>query len=179
MRKLEARVSSKGLAEEGERRQGPPLRPGLRWIRGGVRRQGRAFGPPASLSRSGRLGRFLKEFISEERQLDGWIVVGSPEAHGPNRTEGRDGHYAIQLGFALGQFVRLPRTFPVKLDVDLKNEKLQRVEPAHRRRAADEHGLRGAQHVPARYASPRRASSGRSWTPAGGTSPSSTPSSPR
>ena len=87
--------------------------------------KGEEFRPPASLSRSGRLGRFLKEFISADGQLDGWIVVGSPEAHGPNRTQGRDGHYAIQLGFALGQFVSLPRTFPVKLDVDLKAEKLQ------------------------------------------------------
>jgi hypothetical protein len=87
--------------------------------------KGEEFGPPAGLSRSARLGRFLKEFISEEAHLDGWIVVGSPEAHGPNRTQGRDGHYAIQLGFALGQFVGLPRTFPVKLDVDLKTEKLQ------------------------------------------------------
>ena len=87
--------------------------------------KGEEFGPPVGLSRSARLGRFLKEFVSEDAQLDGWIVVGSPEAHGPNRTQGRDGHYAIQLGFALGQFVRLPRTFPVKLDVDLKAEKLQ------------------------------------------------------
>jgi DNA-binding transcriptional ArsR family regulator len=86
--------------------------------------KGEEFGPPSNLSRSGRLGRFLKEFITEDGQLDGWIVVGSPEAHGPNRTQGRDGHYAIQLGFALGQFVSLPRTFPVKLDVDLKTEKL-------------------------------------------------------
>lgn len=87
--------------------------------------RGEEFGAPAGLSRSARLGRFLKEFVSEEGRLDGWIVVGSPEAHGPNRTQGRDGHYAIQLGFALGQFVGLPRTFPVKLDVDLKTEKLQ------------------------------------------------------
>jgi DNA-binding transcriptional ArsR family regulator len=87
--------------------------------------KGEEFGPSATLSRSGRLGRFLKEFISADGQLDGCMVVGSPEAHGPNRTQGRDGHYAIQLGFALGQFVRLPRTFPVKLDVDLKTEKLQ------------------------------------------------------
>ena len=87
--------------------------------------KGEEFGLPASLSRSGRLGRFLKEFIAVDGQLDGWIVVGSPEAHGPNRTQGRDGHYAIQLGFALGQFVKLPKTFPVKLDVDMKAEKLQ------------------------------------------------------
>ncbi len=87
--------------------------------------KGEEFGPPSTLSRSGRLGRFLKEFISEDSQLDGWIVVGSPEAHGPNRTQGRDAHYAVQLGFALGQYVKLPKVFPVKLDVDLKAEKLQ------------------------------------------------------
>jgi DNA-binding transcriptional ArsR family regulator len=79
----------------------------------------------ASASRSRALGRFLSEFVSSG-ELDGWIVVGSPEPHGPNRTQGRDAHYAVQLGFALGQFVRLPTKFPVKLDVDLKNEKLER-----------------------------------------------------
>ncbi|MDA4131727.1 MAG: helix-turn-helix domain-containing protein [Thaumarchaeota archaeon] len=79
----------------------------------------------ASASRSRSLARFLDEFIPGG-QLDGWIVVGSPEPHGPNRTQGRDAHYAVQLGFALGQFVKLPSTFPVKLDVDLKNEKLER-----------------------------------------------------
>src|SRR5450759_2474627 len=36
--------------------------------------KGEEFGPQASLSRSGRLGRFLKEFISDDGQLDGWIV---------------------------------------------------------------------------------------------------------
>jgi len=87
--------------------------------------KGVEFASPSTLSRSEKLGEFLKEFISPEGRLEGWIVVGSPEAHGPNRTQGRDGHYAIQLGFALGQFVRLPTTFPVKLDVDLKAEKLQ------------------------------------------------------
>jgi len=87
--------------------------------------KGEQFVPPPGLSRSARLGRFLKEFISGSGEFDGWIVVGSPEAHGPNRTQGRDGHYAIQLGFALGQYVRLPARFPVKLDVDLKAEKLQ------------------------------------------------------
>jgi DNA-binding transcriptional ArsR family regulator len=85
--------------------------------------QGESFAAAPSLARSSRLGRFLKEFV-DGGELDGWIVVGSPEAHGPNRTQGRDGHYAIQLGFALGQFVRLPERFPVKLDVDIKAEKL-------------------------------------------------------
>jgi DNA-binding transcriptional ArsR family regulator len=82
------------------------------------------FSGTAAVTRSRRLGRFLGEFISSG-SFDGWIVVGSPEPHGPNRTQGRDGHYAIQLGFALGQFVMLPRSFPVKLDVDLANEKLE------------------------------------------------------
>jgi DNA-binding transcriptional ArsR family regulator len=79
--------------------------------------------PPA---RSRGLGRFLGEFVGSG-QFDGWVVVGSPEPHGPNKTQGRDGHYAIQLGFALGHFVRLPDRFPVKLDVDLKNEKQERA----------------------------------------------------
>jgi DNA-binding transcriptional ArsR family regulator len=79
----------------------------------------------ASVSRPRALGRFLEEFVSGG-EMDGWIVVGSPEPHGPNRTQGRDAHYAVQLGFALGQFVKLPTKFPVKLDVDLRNEKLER-----------------------------------------------------
>jgi len=87
--------------------------------------KGHPFEGPAPVARSRGLGRFLEEFVRES-EFDGWVVVGSPEPHGPNRTQGRDGHYAIQLGFALGHFVRLPEAFPVKLDVDIKNEKLER-----------------------------------------------------
>lgn len=87
--------------------------------------KGEPFQGVASASRSRGLGRFVEEFIQGD-VFDGWIVVGSPEPHGPNRTQGRDGHYAVQIGFALGQFVKLPRRFPVKLDVDLKNERLER-----------------------------------------------------
>ncbi len=83
-----------------------------------------SFRGASAATRSAQLGRFLHEFVSTG-SFDGWVVVGSPEPHGPSRTQGRDGHYAIQLGFALGQFVRLPRSFPVKLDVDLKNERLE------------------------------------------------------
>lgn len=74
-------------------------------------------------SRSKDLGRFFGEFIGGGG-FDGWIVVGSPLQHGKSGTEARDGHYAVQLGFALGQFVNIPATFPVKLDVDLRAEKL-------------------------------------------------------
>ena len=79
-----------------------------------------------SLQASGRsraLGRFLAEFIGDN-EFDGWIVVGSPLQHGVAGTQARDGHYAVQLGFALGQFVTLPSRFPVKLDVDIRAERL-------------------------------------------------------
>jgi hypothetical protein len=76
-----------------------------------------------SSSRSKALGRFFKEFLNNG-EFDGWVVVGSPLQHGEGGTQARDGHYAVQLGFALGQFVTLPSIFPVKLDVDLRAEKL-------------------------------------------------------
>lgn len=76
-----------------------------------------------SSSRSRALGRFFSEFF-KDGELDGWVVVGSPVQHGAAGTQARDGHYAVQLGFALGQFVNLPEKFPVKLDVDLRAEKL-------------------------------------------------------
>jgi DNA-binding transcriptional ArsR family regulator len=76
-----------------------------------------------SSGRSKALGRFFKEFF-KDGELDGWVVVGSPVQHGEAGTQARDGHYAVQLGFALGQFVNLPAKFPVKLDVDLRAERL-------------------------------------------------------
>jgi DNA-binding CsgD family transcriptional regulator len=85
--------------------------------------KGERVATPTTLSRSRILGQFLKEFI-RDGELDAWVVVGSPIPHGESGTQARDGHYAVQLGFALGQFVRLPARFPVKLDVDVKAEKL-------------------------------------------------------
>ena len=76
-----------------------------------------------STDRSKALGRFFKEFVTRG-EFDGWIVVGSPVEHGSGGTQARDGHYAVQLGFALGQFVALPSKFPIKLDVDLRAERL-------------------------------------------------------
>ena len=75
-------------------------------------------------SRSKAFGRFFEEFVAGG-QFDGWVVVGSPTPHGAGGTQARDGHYAVQLGFALGQFVELPRSFPVKLDVDVRSERLE------------------------------------------------------
>ncbi|MEM2119025.1 MAG: hypothetical protein QW840_02760, partial [Candidatus Bathyarchaeia archaeon] len=66
---------------------------------------------------------FFREFISKEDKFDGKIVVGSPTPHGPFKTSSRDGHYAAHLAFFLGQFLKMPEDFAVKLDVDVKAEK--------------------------------------------------------
>ncbi len=87
--------------------------------------KGETFPSVSAASRSRPFGDYFREFV-EGGTFNGWIVVGSPSPHGPRMTQGRDGHYAVQLGFALGEFVRLPATFPVKLDVDVRAERLER-----------------------------------------------------
>ena len=69
------------------------------------------------------LKRFLTPILAEDGILDGKIVVGSPEPHGPFKTTARDGHYAAYLTFFLGGFTRFPDEFVIKLDVDIKAEK--------------------------------------------------------
>ncbi|HXX87272.1 MAG TPA: helix-turn-helix domain-containing protein [Candidatus Acidoferrum sp.] len=75
------------------------------------------------LSMDKQIRDFFKEFIKQDGTLDGKIVVGSPTPHGPFRTSARDGHYASYLTFFLGQFVKMPDEFAIKLDVDMKAEK--------------------------------------------------------
>jgi len=70
-----------------------------------------------------KLRLFFKPFIDERGCFDGKIVVGSPDPHGPFKARARDGHYAAHLAFLLGRFIRLPSSFIVKLDVDVKAEK--------------------------------------------------------
>ncbi|MGD8505211.1 MAG: helix-turn-helix domain-containing protein [Candidatus Bathyarchaeota archaeon] len=69
------------------------------------------------------LQQFFTPFVMEDRGFDGKIVVGSPDPHGSFKARARDGHYASYLALFLGQFVRLPTDFIVKLDVDVKAEK--------------------------------------------------------
>jgi DNA-binding transcriptional ArsR family regulator len=69
------------------------------------------------------LQKFFQEFINNNT-LDGKIVVGSPQPHGPFKTSARDGHYAAHLALFMGQFTKTPNNeFIVKLDVDVKVEK--------------------------------------------------------
>lgn len=70
-----------------------------------------------------KLGLFLNQFVSKGI-FDGIIVTGSPNPHGPNMVSARDGHYAAQIGLFLGQFCLLPNDFIVRLDVDVRAEKL-------------------------------------------------------
>jgi DNA-binding transcriptional ArsR family regulator len=78
---------------------------------------------PSLLSTEKQLQSFFQEFISENGTFNGKIVVGCPAPHGPFKTSARDGHYAAHLAFFLGQFIRNPAEFAIKLDTDVKAEK--------------------------------------------------------
>jgi DNA-binding transcriptional ArsR family regulator len=73
-----------------------------------------------------QIQKFFKEFSRKDGTFGGKIVVGSPTPHGPFKTSARDGHYASYLTFFLGQFVKMPDEFAIKLDVDVKAEKEER-----------------------------------------------------
>jgi len=79
---------------------------------------------PSFPSLDERLKQFLNPFL-KDGLLDGKIVVGSPDEHGPFKARARDGHYAAYLSLFLGQFVQLPEDFVIKLDVDVKVEKAE------------------------------------------------------
>jgi DNA-binding transcriptional ArsR family regulator len=78
---------------------------------------------PSLLAANQQIASFFKEFVNEDGAFNGKIVVGSPTPHGPFKTSARDGHYAAYLTFFLGQFVKMPEEFAIKLDVDVKAEK--------------------------------------------------------
>jgi DNA-binding transcriptional ArsR family regulator len=80
----------------------------------------------SALSLDKNLREFFKEFVRKDESFEGKIVVGSPIPHGPFKTSARDGHYSSYLTFFLGQFVRMPDEFAIKLDVDMKAEKEER-----------------------------------------------------
>jgi DNA-binding transcriptional ArsR family regulator len=70
-----------------------------------------------------KMKQFFSPFLRDDGTFDGKVVVGSPDPHGPFKARARDGHYASYLTLFLGQFVKLPEDFAVKLDVDVKAEK--------------------------------------------------------
>ncbi len=64
--------------------------------------------------------RFLDQFITSGR-IDGRIVVGSPDPHGPHQVRGRDGHFAVDIAALLGRHGSLEDELS-RLDTDIKNE---------------------------------------------------------
>ncbi|MFZ1876142.1 MAG: hypothetical protein WAU25_03820, partial [Nitrososphaeraceae archaeon] len=65
---------------------------------------------------------FFKEFITDNL-FNGLMVVGAPDPHGPYKSSARDGHYAIQLAFSLGNLCNISDEFIVKLDSDARAER--------------------------------------------------------
>jgi len=60
---------------------------------------------------------FLQNFISEG-DLDGAIVVGSPDQHGPDQVQAKDGHLAAEIGMKLGGFCNSNQP-SAKLDTEI------------------------------------------------------------
>ncbi len=65
------------------------------------------------------------EFFNEfnNNKFDGYIVVGSPEAHGPLKSWARDGHYSNYISMFLGNIMKFPNTNFVSLDTEINSKK--------------------------------------------------------
>jgi len=59
-------------------------------------------------------------------ELDTLIVIGSPDSHGPYRSQARDGHYAVDLALFLGSISRCKPGFITRLDTEIRNGDLKR-----------------------------------------------------
>ena len=64
------------------------------------------------------LNKFFDSFVYEN-ELHAQIVIGSPDPHGPHKARARDGHYAIEIGLFLGQFISTLNRFSTCLDVTI------------------------------------------------------------
>ncbi|MCJ7428952.1 MAG: helix-turn-helix domain-containing protein [Candidatus Nanohaloarchaeota archaeon QJJ-5] len=72
--------------------------------------------------RDRQLRRFFRP-ITGGSSIEGHIVVGSPEPHGPHQVRGKDGHHAVDLAATLGRLAE-PGDELTKLDVEVTNEQL-------------------------------------------------------
>jgi len=63
---------------------------------------------------------FLEKFI-EGAELEGVIVVGSPDQHGPDQVQAKDGHLAGEIGMKLGGFCESQNSV-VKLDTEIQRD---------------------------------------------------------
>lgn len=93
----------------------------------------------------------LNDFIIGNK-LNSYIIVGSPDPHGPYKSRCRDGHFAINLALFLGKFCSSVDD-KVKLDVqvttEIKNENLIIIGGPKINLVADEIN----QYLPAKFTS--------------------------
>ncbi|VVB81537.1 Uncharacterised protein [uncultured archaeon] len=64
--------------------------------------------------------------VIENNELNGIIVVGSPDPHGPDMARSRDGYYGIDLALFLGSFLTHLDELSVRLDTEVRSEDLQK-----------------------------------------------------
>jgi len=72
-----------------------------------------------------RPDEFLSPII-DNNELNGVIIVGSPDPHGPEMARSRDGYYGIDLALFLGTFLTHLDELSVRLDTEVRSEDLQR-----------------------------------------------------
>ena len=72
-----------------------------------------------------RPDEFLSPII-ENNELNGVIIVGSPDPHGPEMARSRDGYYGIDLALFLGTFLTHLDDLSVRLDTEVRSEDLQK-----------------------------------------------------
>jgi predicted transcriptional regulator len=67
---------------------------------------------------------YLKPFVVNGK-LDAYIVVGSPDPHGPQKARSRDGYFGMDLALFLGSFVSFVEDSKVKLDTEITDKEIE------------------------------------------------------
>jgi DNA-binding transcriptional ArsR family regulator len=81
--------------------------------------KGQSFPTP---ERNKQTRKFLKPLI-EDSEINGYVVPGSPEQHGPDQVQALDGHLTGEICFKLGNYSKKQKPI-VKLDTEIVNENL-------------------------------------------------------
>lgn len=69
-----------------------------------------------------RTKEFFKPLISDS-SMNGYLVVGSPDQHGPDKVRARDGHLAGEIGLVIGRHTKTIDE-RIKLDTEITRDKL-------------------------------------------------------
>ena len=67
---------------------------------------------------------FLEHFV-QDGVLNAYLVVGSPDPHGPEMARSRDGYYGIDFALFLGTFLNHVSKLNVRLDTEIRNNELE------------------------------------------------------